>query len=421
MKKKLRWIILICILICVLLNLNRFVQYFFVDDENKIYKICFEDYASSKSAYALLNPFEYQSDSLLENVFCSGWAFVESDGENSQKSTQIILKGNKNSYITASATQFPDDVHVTKGWKKIPGECNDFRINFSTIMLPDDSYEIYIYVEENSNTRGLINTGQGFRKKGILLMPNTIGEKVDNIPIEDISESFSKESLSIEYEEGAVKLTGWAWVEDLESEKLNYYVVCEGINGEKSTLNIPNQYRLDMISAFDNPFYTGSGVTGRFINSDLPDSVGRMYIVAESSSDKYISEPYFYNVEEKLVKKIKKNNFYQDESLTKCSLTVEKSNSFDVNGWGTIEGVPSDQVVYYMHMLGDNDKSIVKALPNIKRSDVAEYLNNPIYEYSGFSIAIDISELPDSTGYIYIVGKNEDKVYLLKSERYEVE
>lgn len=296
-KRFILWSVIIIFLVLLFWKMNDIV-YLFINDDLKLMKVNWEEYQTEQYAYAYMNSFEYNSDDLLETVKCNGWAFAETNESNENKEVNVILKGTKNTYITSKSTLAADDISKRfPDWKEIPGESNNFTIEFSTLSLPNDVYEIYVYVKENDVTKGLVKIGQTFKKEGVKLYEYEVGQKIEEIAPLSIKNNLTLGWINITNVNDCVKVSGWCAIENVESEYLNYYVVYLGDNNKNVTINVMNQYRTDVAESLGNDIYMGSGFVSCVSNNNLPDSAGDIYVVVENNGKYYVSAKYQYDIE----------------------------------------------------------------------------------------------------------------------------
>jgi hypothetical protein len=296
LNKRVLSIILFALLILLFVKMNNIVA-LFLNQQLQLQKVDFNDYNVAGKAYAYMNPYEYNRDDLKEVVRCSGWAFAETEASNDDKSVYLILKGKKNTYRTEKCGRALDDMHLFfSDWKKITGNANNFIVDFSTVVLPEDVYEIYVYVEENKTTKGIVSTGQCFKKEGIKLYDYTLGKKSDSINPTLIEKKFDYGWIDVTIINNCIDVTGWEAIESKTSEDSDYYIVYIGRNNQNVTIHVVNQYKTNIARYLENNIYMASGFAGRLDRKSLPDETGIVYVVAENQGELYRTEPYFYDI-----------------------------------------------------------------------------------------------------------------------------
>ena len=280
-------------LLLFLLNMNHIIL-LFCNDEIKLSKVNLDNFDFANKAYVFMNPFEYMEDDLTELVYCSGWAFAETSQDNVNKKVTLILKGLKNTFITSECAMLADDIHRREGWKIIPGSNNNFAIWFSTINLPSDIYEIYVYVCENENVHGIASTGQSFKKEGVMLYEYPTGQICENIDIDKITNAIDYGWVTVEVLNECVMVSGWSAVNSICSEDATYYLCFIGNNNNTITLRQPNICRADVADYLDDNIYMMSGFKSGLNKENLPDEKGEVYVVIEYQNSFYLSRPEVY-------------------------------------------------------------------------------------------------------------------------------
>lgn len=288
----------LCVLIAIFLfvNLNRIISFFF-EDSIKLHKIKFADYAESGVAYTYLNELEYHQGGFQEILNCTGWAFAETGEPNDDKSVYLIFKGTRNAYMTGECGSAFSSVQTdVPGWKNIYGKYHNFAINVSTLMLPSDVYTIYVYVEENEHSKGIVNAGRSFKKDGVNLYSYRLGDIVDDIYPDQISNLFDSGWTTLESENDCIGVSGWEAIKDKNSEDSIFYLVFLGNNLKMVTIQMPTIYRTDVGEYLGSNDYIASGFRGALDTKNLPDETGVVYVVAENGGDLYRTEAYSYDI-----------------------------------------------------------------------------------------------------------------------------
>ena len=294
MKKIIGCIAAALVLTAVCLSLNSIVSYFLLSPEEKVIRVDFNDYADVGKAYALINNIDILNEDIKERINCNGWAFVETQDSNAEKTGNLILKGRKNCYMTAELPfRISTIQQAMPNWKKIQGDSNNYALTFSTLQLPDDIYEIYIYVEENENAKGIVDTGAGFRKEGVDIQSFTDVTFCDIPKIEESWPVFDHGWWDM-YDEGThLRIQGWEIKEGIASEDFTYYGAFVGENGKVLAFKMPSINHASLGAEFGVD-YISSGFAGYVEYEKLPDSAGVWYMLAEHEGNWYRTEAYVY-------------------------------------------------------------------------------------------------------------------------------
>jgi hypothetical protein len=98
-----------------------------------------------------------------EKFNVAGYALCESDYSQKDRKVDVLLKGNKSTYrLETKFSSRPDLAQLSS--KKVDNNDLFFSTKFSVIQLKDDEYELYLYVQENDKTSGLVKTPVEFAK-----------------------------------------------------------------------------------------------------------------------------------------------------------------------------------------------------------------------------------------------------------------
>ena len=297
MKRKLWITVAIITSIAVLFSLN-WIMLMLQPKEYRIREVIFSDYSMVGPGYALLNNLDYDEADITELICANGWAFAETEDEDSVTTGFLLLNGTKKTFITDEcAFRYSDMQTRLSSWKKIRGKNHNFAVFFSTVTLPNDIYEIYIYVIENGKDKGIVDTGKGFIKKGVNIIPFTRTQVQNSIAVEQIPSTFDEGWHTLDNNEGFVDVYGWDVVFGKDSEESTYYVVFVGNNGKNLTRKMPSLISEGVRDKIGNDCYLYSFFRGSVMNTDLPDQSGLYYIAAENQGQWYVSGAKPYQVE----------------------------------------------------------------------------------------------------------------------------
>jgi hypothetical protein len=214
-----------------------------------------------------------QTDNLIKTVELSGWAFLATEKENSQKTIKIILKDIKNEKTYEVKTDVyprPDVYNAYSEKVNLMGNSHGFKAFFSPLQLPDGLYHMLLYVQENTSTSGLIFTEQYFIKKDYLFklyQPSDSPEKSDQpsqqkeVNIANNANSSDKVEYYIDQamtNNGYLDIMGWALIEGQNTSNIPVFLSVE--NNEKSTIySTIKTWRADVGFKYKSELYTQSG------------------------------------------------------------------------------------------------------------------------------------------------------------------
>lgn len=147
-----------------LISANSIVLSFFKDE--RLYSTDFTEISSNSEVYFNVDSLE-ELGGLLERYYAQGWAYCETEADNTNKTISIILKdisSNMCYRIDSVAGERADVYGVFKNEKKIYNQMNGLECQFSSINIKSGTYELYLYVKENDVNYGLANTGFRYKK-----------------------------------------------------------------------------------------------------------------------------------------------------------------------------------------------------------------------------------------------------------------
>lgn len=164
MNKKTVYVIALFLFAFYLIFANQIILFFHKDMRTR--EVNLEDYNSNCEVNYSIDTGE-EIGGLLEKCYIQGWAFCETEQDNSEKEISLLFKsvdGNK-CYAIDNKAQSRDDVYgVFREQKKIYSALNGLECQFSTINFKEGEYELFLYVWENESSYGLIETGMYYKK-----------------------------------------------------------------------------------------------------------------------------------------------------------------------------------------------------------------------------------------------------------------
>lgn len=224
----------------------------------------------------------------FEIVSWSGWAFVESEEDNSEKVIYIILQDeNNNAYKYQSALSIRNDVFSTYNNKMASNLCG-FDIEFSVANLPDGKYSVYIEVIENENHWGRARFPLKMEKSGGSFTPDYDTKIVENVlssECSDIKFSYTKE---VNTANGNLEIDGWSIIEGNDSENQFPLIQICTIDNQLITYAPMRYNRLDIAQAFDSSQYIECG-----FRISIPNSIDiKEFKILLKTKDGYFSTPW---------------------------------------------------------------------------------------------------------------------------------
>lgn len=158
---------LLSLLICILALMfsNAIVMDTIVDRSYRLTKARFDSFPSNTNE--VMCAVNMQSvGGEFSKVDVSGWAFCETEYENDGKTITVILKAQdcQQCWYTGSPAGIRADVR--KVYPNARGDYHGVTSQFVTFGLRNGVYDVFLYVKENENTKGLIDTGMNLVKNG---------------------------------------------------------------------------------------------------------------------------------------------------------------------------------------------------------------------------------------------------------------
>lgn len=125
----------------------------------------FADFSQKSVVYSGLESIKYSD--ISESLSLYGWAFAETDVNNSDKYIQVLLASEDVCYLldTEIWTRAAIASHFISTYK-ILGNEHGFKVDVSTLTIPTGEYELYAYCCENETAQGMAHLGKKIIKDG---------------------------------------------------------------------------------------------------------------------------------------------------------------------------------------------------------------------------------------------------------------
>lgn len=247
------YIVFVVLFIGILVEFNSIVLLGVADSEKYIQRN--EPFVGNTRVFLNIGSFETYDD-LLESFYLGGWAFCETKSSNEGKTIDIILQNEQDIYSVHASAVTRRDVRGAFPGKDIPSGLNGIEIRASTLGVKDGIYDIYVYVRENDENCGLIDTGRKIIKTK---------ERFEELISMPVGETFSakvsplvKYSSNIKQKDGALTISGWCFVEGGDTYNQDVYILIQ--TDEKIlAYTARGTSRMDVSSHFGNENYMYSG------------------------------------------------------------------------------------------------------------------------------------------------------------------
>lgn len=385
----------------------------------KISKEFTPDFTSLTGWYAF-DTFNYRG-SLEETLEIIGWSFFEVEQENDERYVEILFVGESN-YSIEAALQSRFDVKDSFNGNLHSNNLG-FSATFSTITIKNGEYDIYLYVKENETTEGYIKTN-----KRIVKDYNGIREYVPPEPTEVAKPSELEEYEGISFfidskkisSSGEVSVSGWAFMEEIETENQNIYLLFTQQDGSQFMYETNSVTRNDVGTHFDNPLYNYSGFSlSTTLNPDEYVLEGLSFqVVIEDNGTYYLSE-IRYDFNEIEVEKVSDpeeilsnmqidfpEEYIGTEDISYNIDNITISDNISIRGWTYLsQKETADQRVQLLFTAEDGTQVMYETTQQ-SRPDVGTHFENELYYEAGFSAIIDVAtsdfEFQDSSMQIVI-------------------
>lgn len=277
---------------------NNVVVYFLVDSSNRLTSIPFRKYdnlVGTSIVYTKVDSGMELGD-FAERFSIKGGAFCETSVRNPAREIKLILKSDTRAFETAGVSTVRVDLYYDfLATKNISGQGGDigFQADFSTINLPDDVYELYIYVKENEDTYGYTNTGQKYIKDSNGFYIYDKYGKVISIPengFEDGHITFWVDTFYVN-SDGGIVTNGWGFLRGSQSSETDIYIILYDSQGGNISVELQQELRPDVSDIYGEQ-YLMSGFRaimdlecsledGIYVAKYLVKNNGRYYISSE--------------------------------------------------------------------------------------------------------------------------------------------
>jgi len=234
-------------------------------------------------------------EGLLHEVYVEGWTFIETQEDNSDKFVKMIFASDNYTYEIEMNLQNRNDLEGAFSDKHVPKYRTGISATFSPLAMKNGMYDLYLYVYENEDNFGVVNTGREFRKDYQSFKELRGGELLENDVFSNAVESksikFHIEDCRIVNEE--VIIRGWAYLENSESAKNPVYLEVRKPNRSVSIFSTQKIFRQDVGEYYNDDRYNMSGFQAR-IPKDTIGTGDTIFTVIVGTENRAI-EHYIYH------------------------------------------------------------------------------------------------------------------------------
>lgn len=136
----------------------------------KVEKINIADYLdTTANLYHYIEEVSIRGD-LTESVTIQGWAFGATKADNKEKMIKLIFSSDEDTYaVTIGPDKSKNAIWVQRNDlyridNNIKGLMHGFIVSFSTLEIKNGEYTMYVYIKENGQDYGIVNTERKFIK-----------------------------------------------------------------------------------------------------------------------------------------------------------------------------------------------------------------------------------------------------------------
>lgn len=237
-------------------------------------------YMAGDPLYWSLDAVQVMNDA-MEDFSFAGWAFVETDEDNPDRYTSLILKGESVSYEMPILDVIPrPDLITTFPSRRIRSENTGFGAMYTTLRMRDGVYEIYLYCRENDVNYGMVHTGFVLEKRGRRLSYagwRSRPTKLSAAP-GGADTAYAVDNISMRNQ--WLSITGWAFVPGATGSQ-TVYVSLTNEDGKALQYTTKNVARADVAMVFDNPDCATCGFDTHIPMEEIEDGVWTVRVLVK--------------------------------------------------------------------------------------------------------------------------------------------
>jgi len=392
-------------------------------------EINLEEIEVKDAVYYGLDTINYQND-FAERVNISGWAFCETEYDNSDKEKYVVLVSTDKSYIVSGTKSVRSDIQrqFSERGYKTKGTNSGFDMLFSTVDMENGIYEICLYIKENEQNYGFARTGNKFYKNNKEIV------ELKNEPVEIHKPIVNDEAIKfnidgIVFDEGNLTIKGWGT--KVGAEKLNDEMfLCIENNGEIRYFEITTGARKDIANAFGEE-YMYSGINCNIPLGYLENGELNIYLVLNNNGNLYqtsVPKKYYYDfyngtIQETIEKGVVLNGTIEENKYMRMRVDgiSVNGNTITFTGWGVnFKESDMSKVKQYVELVDSQGQVNVFASTPYERTDIAKAFGEG-YLVSGVQIKFDKRLIAEGTVEIRQLTQVDDKIIQRSTEVLTVE
>ena len=374
-----------------------------------------------------------------------GWAFCETESDNSNKEISIILLNDKRTYVyKVSPTKRVDVVRAYRKDRKIKGKHHGISTTVSTVGVKNGIYKVYIFCKENEKNYGLVYTGKMIKKDSRGINPYVWVSSKCKISEAQVEKNikYKIDSISSTNDDN-MRINGWSFIEGVDTDNQLVYVRLTYENGETAIYNTEGYLREDVGRAYKSNLYNNSGFKAVIPTSEIGEGDIKIEVLVEKNGIVYLSPKSNSYLSEDGVKYEKKgenatkelaNNISNADNISNIDTEkIEESSDIryhidsftvksdiSINAWAFIKDIESSQTKIYIAITSADGSTRLYTTNKRSRADVAKAYKNEIYTESGFTASIPIDAISEGENTITIIADNGQQLLrAVKSYIYE--
>ncbi len=266
---------------------------------SKLETIDFEESLFKDDIYYGIDTIEVMNN-LTECIDITGWAYVETEVDNSNKSVSIILEGDDICY-QADCKIFPKaSMRKMFSQHRILGKMHGFMSDISTIGMKDGVYDLYIYCKENEENYGISNADYGASNVGIqiekrgstLIYYPWKAEQRSELLNPSRSEAVVGAVDSAGVEDDRLNIWGWAFAEGQDCAAQTVYLELTDEQGGARQYTTKSAVRDSVAQEYKSALYQKSGYRTSIPVEEIDDGTYTMRAILENDGEVWASQAY---------------------------------------------------------------------------------------------------------------------------------
>ena len=369
---------------------------------------------------------------MYEKFSINGWAFCETEEDNSDRYNTLILNSNERTYELIPYSQSRSDVGVNV---RLQLDRPDMKISryagfirqYSLLSIKDGVYDLYICCWENETNHGMTDTFCQIVKNGdeVEIVSWSTGSLAEPVAVtEEKSTLGYLDAASVA--EGLVSIRGWEFVQDMDSAEQSVYVELTDLDGKATQYPTKLITRSDVANSFDNQRYAQSGYMTSFPEEELPEGETFVRVLVENGGDVWRSKPYsLYRDGDEIsvrqyvpwrVEALEEplSPTKEDISLGYLDAVTENEGLVSFYGWEFAWDMDSAEQSVYVELTDQNGNSAQYPAEMLTRSDVADGYDDQRYAQSGYITTFENAGFNDGTYTVHVLVENGGEVWRSK-------